>query len=151
MKHHKPHQGNWPNPWSPMLSPMEQWVWAVRAWADMLSAFVPGVCPQPCDTGEICPPNPCQEAAPPISVRISSARPVEVAASLIPGAETMPLVAHVPHLHGIQVLYESGHVCIYVRVAADHPAGVFEGEIMAHGREVGELTVTILDPDEKKA
>src|ERR1700722_12289237 len=99
MSENSPKGGNWVNPWSPMLSPMEQWVWAVRAWADMLSALVPVVCPQPFDTGGT-QADPCPGAAQPISVRIFSARPVEVVASLMPGAETMPLAAHVPPLDG---------------------------------------------------
>ena len=152
----KPNYGGWPGPWGPMAFPMEQWVSAVRAWTDMLSAFVPGGWPgavpgawqQPWNMGGMNPPYSAGTTAPALSVRVSSHRPAEVAASLAPGAETMPLVADVPHLRGLSVSREDGKLCVCLQVASDQPAGVYQGAFRSQGNEVGSLIVTITEPPE---
>jgi hypothetical protein len=168
MNGNRPNNGGWQGAWGPMPAAMEQWVTAVKAWTDMLSAFVPGGWPgagpggwqQPWNMGGMAAPwstpGAAQPgtpypgaAAPPVSVRVSSQRPAEVTASLLPGAEAMPLAAQVPNLKGISISCDGGKVCVHLQVAADQPAGVYPGKIKAHGRDVGDLTVTISEPPEK--
>ena len=162
MNGNKPNYGGWQGSWGPMTAAMEQWFSAVKAWSDMISAFIPGGMPgagpggwpQPWNMGGMgapySTPGGQQQANPfpsstAISVRVSSMRPTEVAASLMPGAEVMPLVADVPELSGLVISNAGGNVCVHLQVAAEQKAGVYPGKIKAHGRDVGHLTVTISD------
>jgi len=134
-------RGNWSNPWGPLMplsALVDQSARMLRAWADLWSSMLPyGAAP--------CGPQSATSPACAVCVRILSHRPAEVTACLSPGSEALPLEIHVPHLHGITIGHERSNVTITLAVTHKQKAGVFPGRIIACGREVGQVTVTIAE------
>jgi len=147
MNDNRTNYGGWTNP---MAAPMEQWGAVLRTLTDMWSAFLPAG--WPCVPQQIWNPGGVGQAAgqagsaQPVSVRVSSQRLTEVTATLTPGSEYLPLVAEVPNLTGVSISREGAKVCVELQVAPTQAAGTYYGSIIAAGREVGTLSVSILEP-----
>jgi hypothetical protein len=137
------------NPWDTMAAPLEQWVTAVKSWTDMWSAFLPAgllsSSQQAWNPGGVSQ-HGVGPASSSVAVRVSSLRPTEVAATLTPGSEYLPLVAEVANLPGISISRQGTMVRVELEVAPTQAAGIYQGSITAAGREVGTISVTILEP-----
>jgi hypothetical protein len=139
------------NPWGSMPPMGEQWMAAMRAWADAFAAFLPGGWPQPW-----APPGAgysAPQALMALSVHVSSAQPIEVAPTLNPGCDLIAL--SVDPLQGqgfsaaaidkVLITKVAGNVRVSVTVPPDQPAGCYRGAIRktVDGSIAGDLTVTI--------
>jgi hypothetical protein len=137
------------NPWGSMASPLEQWVTAVKTWTEFWSAFLPaGLLNSPqqaWNPGGVSQ-NGVGSPSSSVAVRVSSQRPTEVSATLTPGSEYLPLVAEVGNLPGISISRQGTAVRVEVEVAPAQAAGTYQGSIKAAGREVGTISVKILEP-----
>ncbi|MFZ0302500.1 MAG: hypothetical protein WAL75_07440 [Terracidiphilus sp.] len=149
MNHDGLNYGRATNPWDTMAAPLEQWVTAVKAWTDMWSAFLPaGLLSSPqqaWNPGGVGLPG-VGPASSSVAVRVSSQRPTEVVATLAPGSEYLPLVAELANLPGISISRQGTVVRVELQVAPTQAAGTYQGSITAAGREVGTISVTILEP-----
>ncbi len=137
------------NPWDTLAAPLEQWVTAVKTWTDMWSAFLPASwlsSPQQAWNPGGVSQHGVGPAASSVAVRVSSERPTEVMATLAPGSEYLPLVAEVANLPGISISRQGSIVRVELQVAPTQAAGTYQGSITAAGREVGTISVTILEP-----
>ena len=137
------------NSWGTMAAPLEQWVNAVKTWTDMWSAFLPANwlnAPQQAWNPGGVSQHGVGTASSSVAVRVTSKRPTEVVATLTPGSEYLPLSAEVANLPGITISRQGTVVRVELEVAPTQAAGTYEGSITAAGREVGAISVTILEP-----
>jgi hypothetical protein len=147
---------NWQNPWGPMSQLTDQWLMAMRMWTEAWSAFIPNSSPQqpwnPAGRS-----NPNGGSTPRVSVQVSSRRPAEVTANLMPGADLIQLVADALQHEGIDacsidqrqvsISGEPGRVRISVRIDPVQPAGRYFGTVRnrADGNVAGDLTIVITE------
>jgi len=137
------------NPMNPLTMFAEQWMMAMRPWIQGWSAFAPNAWPQPGT-------NPfatAANAAPTVSVKIVSTRPVEVTANLYPGLDHAGLVCDALSDDAVtatpieppEIIRDSGGVRISVKVADKQPAGQYRGLIRrrADGNVAGDLVVIV--------
>jgi len=140
------------NPSNPMAMFTEQWMTAMRAWTQAWSSFVPGAWQQNMM-------NPFVAAAPAnsVSVKIASARPVEVLVNVSPnssfGLDLHELVAEPLRAEGSkagainppEIAREPGRMRVSIKVADMQPAGLYRGVIRkkADGTVAGDLTVIV--------
>ena len=153
MNNEKPNYGNFFNPWGPAAPMMEQWATAMRAWTEAWSAFIPGMA----QTGwgqqaYGCPPPgyPAGASSPqPVSVWVSSQRPVEVTVNLKPGYSAKDLTADSfvpPLVKSISIQRKEGRLHVSVPVANEQAVGRYTGVIRcSDGSIAGDLTVVISD------
>jgi hypothetical protein len=142
-------QGGGFNPMNPMAMFTEQWMTAMRAWSQAWSAFTPGGWPMQgmnpfAATGGV---------APRVSVKVSSASPVEVSANLFPGTDSAGLVSEplradgfvAPPIDAPGIVREAGIVRVSVHVGSKQPKGRYIGSIRrkADGSAAGDLTVIV--------
>jgi hypothetical protein len=145
-------RGNFPggfNASNPLAMFTEQWMMAMRPWSQAWAAFLPAVWQQPGMNPFASTPT----SAPTVSVKISSARPVEVTANIYPGLDMAGLVAEPLLAEGsagtpiapAEIVREPGGVRVSVKVADKQPAGRYRGLIRkkADGSVAGELTVIV--------
>jgi hypothetical protein len=142
---------------NPMAMFTEQWMMAMRAWSQAWSSFAPGGWPQTmmnpfaASTG----------AAPSVSVKVTSSRPVEVIANISPGVSANMFAPLDPHelvgeplrteksgaaaIDAPEIVREPGTVKVSVKVADKLPAGRYRGNIRkkADGSAAGDLTVIV--------
>ena len=147
--------GSWNNPWGPMAAPFQQWMFAMQAWMSAWSSFMPGAWPQQMYTTA-----PGQAgAAVPVSVEVTSYKPVKVTASvsLSPGAESMPLTLGplsgdaTTAPQGVALAIRQGIAVVAVTVTAEQLAGTYRCDIQAQGRCVGGLSIVVADPPRDSA
>lgn len=150
--------GSGTNPWGPMAAPMQQWASVMCAWANAWTTMMPGGFAQemwgPWWPGGGMP----RAASAPVSVQVTSQRPVEVTTVLSPGDEFLKLgieplegSAGKPPLKGVSITSGHGSVRVHVEVTAQQPAGIYCGDIKADGRTAGTLTVVISEAPGKPA
>lgn len=146
-------KGNFPgggfNPMNPMAMFTEQWMTAMRAWSQAWSAFAPGGWPMQ----GINPFAPAGSVAPRVSVKVSSANPVEVTANLLPGTDNAGLISEplraegftAPPIDAPEIVRETGIVRVSVQVGPKQPKGRYLGSIRrkADGGVAGDLTVIV--------
>jgi hypothetical protein len=142
------------NPWGSMPPMGEQWMAAMRAWADAFAAFLPGGFPQPWapPSAGYCAPQASQGPLA-LSVHVSSTQPIEVSPTLNPGCELIALSVDplqgqgfaAPPIDKVTITKVAGNVRVSVTVPADQPAGCYRGAIRktVDGCIAGDLTVTI--------
>lgn len=144
------------NPSNPMAMFTEQWMAAMRAWTQAWSSFAPGAWQQTLQQNMM---NPfaAPAAANAVSVKIVSARPVEVIANISPSLShgldlhelvAEPLRAEGPKAASIDapaIVREPGKVRVSIKVADKQPAGQYRGVIRkkADGNVAGDLTVIV--------
>jgi hypothetical protein len=140
------------NPSNPMAMFTEQWMAAMRAWTQAWSSFVPGAWQQ-----NMMNPFAAAAAAQAVSVKIASARPVEVIVNISPHLSSVPdlheLVAETLRTEGPktatiappEIVREPGKVRVSIKVADKQPAGHYRGVIRkkADGNVAGDLTVIV--------
>lgn len=140
------------NPANPMAMFTEQWMAAMRAWTQAWTSFAPGAWQQ-----NMMNPFAAPTAANAVSVRIVSARPVEVIANLSPhssfGLDLHELIAEPLRAEGSKaapidppaIVREPGRVRVSIKVADKQPAGHYRGVIRkkADGNVAGDLTVIV--------
>ncbi len=145
-------RGNAPsgfNSTNPLMALAEQWMMAMRPLSQAMSAFLPNAWQQPG-----MPPFASNgSAAPTVSVRVSSTRPVEVTANVYPSSDQAGLVsdslvagsAAAPPITAPEIVRESGRVVIVVKVEDKQPAGQYTGLIRRRADEspAGDLTVIV--------
>lgn len=145
--------GGWNNPWGPMAAPFQQWMYAMQAWMNAWSGFVPGGWPQ--QMWGTFPGFGGATAPVPVCVEVTAYKPVSVSASvsLSPGAECMnltlgPVTGEPPAgtLNEVALAIRQGTVVVVVTVEASQAAGKYHGDISAQGRCVGALNIVIADP-----
>ena len=148
----------WSAAWGPVSPLMDQWMNAVRTWAETWASMAQGMSPAAGRAaGAAGPSATAAAAASNISIQVSSDRPVEVTPHLFPGADTMTVLTadplqsceqtDAPALTGIDMKAEPGHVRVKVTIMADQPAGTYSGPVRNAQRVVvGALTVTIAEP-----
>ncbi|MGH9606303.1 MAG: hypothetical protein ACRD3N_11465 [Terracidiphilus sp.] len=137
------------NPMNPLAMVTEQWMMAMRMWSQAFSAFVPSAWQQP---GM----NPfawSDTLAPAVSVKVSSASPVEVAVKVNPGLDLSMLVSEpllaegftAPPIDAPAIVREPGTVRVSLKIGAKQPAGKYHGHILKQtDRSVaGDLTVVV--------
>ena len=134
------------NPWNPLAMLTEQWMVAMRAWTQAMSAMMPGAWQSPWNPGAFGAP------APKLTVQVSSARPSEVSAVLFPGVEFCELTCDALRPDGATgapidppaISMEPGAVRVSVKVG-DQPAGKYRGSIRKRmdNSPAGEVSVTI--------
>lgn len=136
-------------PWNPMSMFTEQWMMAMRMWGQAWSSFMP---PGWAQAGM----NPfafSQSAAPGVSIKVSSASPVEAALKLYPGLDLAGLVAEPlradeaasPAIEAPSITREPGIVGVNLKIAVGQPKGCYRGNIRKETDKsvVGELIVVI--------
>jgi hypothetical protein len=137
------------NPMNPFATATEQWMTAMRAWGQVWSGFVPeawmqqGMNPFANNGG----------GASTVSVKVSSARPVEVVAIVNPGPDALQLVSEpllaqgfpAPPIEPPSIGREAGVLRVSVNVEAQQPAGRYSGVVRkkTDGLIAGELIVVI--------
>jgi hypothetical protein len=148
---------NWSNPWGQAGPMMEQWTAAIRMWTDAWSAFMPGGRPPgwgpqgpayapftgaPGFTGYGAGPG-----VPPMSVAVTSRRPVEVIVNLKPGTSTRNLSADsfVPSLpDSVALEQKDGRLLVSVTIAEKQASGRYTGVIRSADTSIaGDVTVVI--------
>jgi hypothetical protein len=141
------------NPWGSMPPMGEQWMTAMRAWADAFAAFLPGGFPQTWAPpgASYCAPNPAQPLA--LAVHVSSPRPIEVSPTLNAGCDLIALTVEplqgqgfaAPPIDNVTITKLAGCVRVSITVTADQPPGTYRGTIRktVDGSMAGDLTVTI--------
>lgn len=144
------------NPANPMAMFTEQWMAAMRAWTQAWSSFAPGAWQQNMMNPFVAP-----AAANAVSVKIASARPVEVLVNISPnlspnssfGLDPNELVAEPLRAEGSKaaaidppvIVREPGKIRVSVKVADKQPAGQYRGVIRrkTDGNVAGDLTVIV--------
>ena len=139
---------------NPMANPMAamaaQWMSAMQAWSQMFSSYMPPAWQQ---AGM----NPFAYAQSPtamsVAVKLSSARPAEVSASLMPGVDPLNVVCDALHAHGgagkpiegVTIARDGAAIQVGVKIAATQAAGKYHGFLKRKSDQgiVGELTVTV--------
>jgi hypothetical protein len=137
------------NAMNPLAIFTEQWMTAMRPWAQAWSAFLPNMMQQP---GA----NPfagSAPVAPTVSVKVSSTRPIEVTANFYPGLDLAGLIsdplladaAAAAPIEAPEIIRDPTGVRISVKVADKQPAGLYRGAIRrrADGTQTGDLTVIV--------
>ncbi|MEO8596006.1 MAG: hypothetical protein ABI759_21980 [Candidatus Solibacter sp.] len=142
------------NPWGSMPPVADQWMAAVRAWANAWAQFVPGGIPpmwNPAAYGA----GPTAAAMPayPLTVQVISSRPTEVTATITPGCDAValtvePLLAQgfaASAIDGVTAVRSAGCLKLTVKVKPDQPEGAYRGTVRktADGAAAGEVTVVI--------
>lgn len=138
------------NQWNnPMAMLTEQWMAAMRAWGQAWSTMVPGGWP----TAGMNPYAPNGMPGPTVTVKVSSASPVEVTANLHPAPDAATLVAEplraegfaAPQIDAPEIAREGGSVRVSVKVGAKQPPGRYRSIIRRRADEsvAGELTVVV--------
>lgn len=143
-------RGNYPggfNPANPLAMLTEQWMTAMQPWTQAWSTFLP-MMQQPGMNPFATTANP----APAVSMKISSASPVEVVANLYPGLDMAGLVSEPLRAEGSaatpiespEIVRDPGGVRISVKVADKQPAGRYRGYIRKKdGGVAGDLMVVV--------
>jgi hypothetical protein len=150
------------NPSNPIAMFTEQWMTAMRAWSQAWSTFVPGFVPGAWQqTMQQSMMNPFAAAtggaAPAVSVKIASTRPVEVIANISPSIShaldlhelvAEPLRAErfkAPAIDAPEIVREPGKVRVSIKIADKQPAGQYRGVIRkkVEGSVAGDLTVIV--------
>lgn len=138
------------NSWNnPMAAMAEQWMMAMRTWSQMWSAYAPPGWQQ---AGM----NPfvyAQGAPAAVTVKLSSARPAEVAVSLQPGVDPSWLIceplkpagAGGSPIEGVSIAREGTAIQVGVKIAAKQAPGRYHGYILRKADQgiAGELAVTV--------
>jgi len=136
------------NPPNPMAMFTEQWMTAMRMWAQALSSYAPGMWQQPGN------PFPFGGVATPaVSVQVSATSPVEVTLNLCPGSDlggllSEPLRAEefmAPAIEPASVIRDPGGVRVSLKIGAEQPKGRYRGLIRKEIDKsvAGELTVIV--------
>jgi hypothetical protein len=138
------------NPWNSMGMFTDQWMAAMRAWSQAWSAFVP---PGGWPMAGMNPLAPAAGQTPTITVKVSSASPVEVTANLHPGTDSATLISEplraegftAPQIDAPEIAREPGVVRVTVKVGARQPKGRYRSVIRRKADEsvAGDLTVVI--------
>lgn len=139
------------NSWNnPMAAMAAQWMAAMQAWSQMFSNYMPPGWQQP---GM----NPFAygqaPAATAVAVKLSSSRPAEVSASLMPGVDPLSVVCDSLRadggggkpIDGVTIARDGAAIQVAVTIAATQAAGKYHGFIKRKMDQgiVGELTVMV--------
>ncbi|HEX8711975.1 MAG TPA: hypothetical protein VF730_08890 [Terracidiphilus sp.] len=138
---------------NPMANPMAamaaQWMSAMQAWAQMFSSYMPPGWQQ----AGMNPLGYAQGAPVAVAVKLSSARPTEVAVSLMPGVDPLSVVCDALRaegsggkpIEGVTIGRDGAAIQVGVKIAANQAAGRYHGFIKRRSDQgiVGELTVTV--------
>lgn len=147
--YNNPWGGGYNNPVNPLSMILEQYMMALRMWSQAVSSVVPCGFPQP---GMY--PAPFSEPAMPlITIKVSSASPVEVELNLYPGLDQGRLVCEdlraedgsVKFSEPASLVREGGGVRATVKVGAAQPKGRYRALVRRETDRniVGELVVTV--------
>jgi hypothetical protein len=134
---------------NPMAMFAEQWMMAMRAWSQAWSSFAPGGWPMP----GMNPFVPSAGQSPTVTVKVSSASPVEVTANLHPGTDAASLVAEplraeghtAPEIAAPEIIREGSTVSVAVKIGPKQPKGRYRSNIRrkADGSVAGDLVVVV--------
>jgi hypothetical protein len=142
------------NPWGSMPPIAEQWMAAMRAWANAWAQFIPGGIPpmwNPAAYGMG--PNAPTMPAWPLTISVTSSRPTEVTATITPGCDAVALTVEplqaqgiaAPPIDGVTAVRSAGALKLTVKVKPDQPEGTYRGTVRksADGCPAGEVIVVI--------
>lgn len=137
------------NPPNPLAAMAEQWMMAMRTWGQMWSTYMP----QGWQQGSMNPFAFAQGPAAPVCVKLSSARPAEIAVSLYPGVDPSGLACDPLRpegtggspIDGVSIAREGAAVQVGVKIATKQPEGRYRGNVRRKADQgiVGEITVTV--------